>query len=349
VVGATRAVAARVAPGAPAEAVSRDRLRVALFGTPDFALPTLEALHAQHDVALVVAQPDRPVGRGHALASPPVAARARELGLPLAQPERLRRDAAFAERLAGLGLDVAVTAAYGQILPASLLAIPREGFLNVHASLLPRWRGAAPVQHALIAGDEVTGVCIMQTEAGLDTGPVRLVRERPIAPEDDARTLLAALAHLGAEALVEALARLADGTLPSVPQDDALATLAPRLTKDDGRIRWADPARRVVDRHRGVAGWPGSWCRVGADDAAAVLKVHGMETAPDSSGTPDSAGAPAPTVAPGTVLAVDAEGLVVACKEGAVRLTEVQAAGKPRMGARAWANGARVTQGVCLG
>jgi methionyl-tRNA formyltransferase len=128
-----------------------------------------------------------------------------------------------------------------------------------------------------------------------------------------------------------------------VPQDDALATLAPRLTKDDGRIRWDDPARRVVDRHRGVAGWPGSWCRVGVDDAAAVIKVHGLETAPDSSG------APAPTGAPGTVLAVDAEGLVVACKEGAVRLTEVQAAGKPRMGARAWANGARVTQGVCLG
>jgi len=326
-----------------ASPMSRPRLRVALFGTPAFALPTLEALVARHDVALVVAQPDRPVGRGRALASPPVAERARALGLPLAQPERLRRDAAFAALLASLELDVAVTAAYGQILPASLLEIPRAGFLNVHASLLPRWRGAAPVQHALIAGDEVTGVCIMQTEAGLDTGPVRLVRERPIAPRDDAVTLQGALARLGAEALAEALERLAAGTLPSVPQDDALATLAPRLTKDDGRIRWADPARRVHDRHRGVAGWPGSWCRVGPGDTAANLKVHGLEMAPVVSG------AAAPAGAPGTVLAVDADGLMVACGEGAVRLTEVQPAGKPRMGARAWANGARITQGVCLG
>jgi len=318
--------------------VSRHRLRLALFGTPAFALPTLEALHAHHDVALVVAQPDRPVGRGRLLASPPVAARARDLGLPLAQPERLRRDPAFAERLSALDLDVAVTAAYGQILPASLLEIPREGFLNVHASLLPRWRGAAPVQHALIAGDEVTGVCIMQTEAGLDTGPVRLVRELPIAPDDDAVRLLGALARLGAEALLEALARLADGTLPSEPQDDARATLAPRLTKDDGRIRWADPARRIVDRHRGVAGWPGSWCRVSPDASAAVLKVHGLELAEVAS-----------DAAPGTVLAVGADGLLLACGEGSVRLTEVQPSGKPRMGARAWANGARIIQGVCLG
>lgn len=323
--------------------MSRDRLRVALFGTPAFALPTLDALHAQHDVVLVVAQPDRPVGRGRSVTSPPAAARARELGLPLAQPERLRRDAAFAGRLAELDLDVAVTAAYGQILPASLLEVPREGFLNVHASLLPRWRGAAPVQHALIAGDEVTGVSIMQTEAGLDTGPVRLVRELRIAADDDAPTLLDALARLGAEALLEALDQLADGTLPSVPQDDAEATLAPRLTKDDGRVRWADPARRVRDRHRGVAGWPGSWCRLGVDDEAAVLKVHGLEIAPDA------AGAAAPGIDPGTVLAVDADGLRVACGEGAVRLTEVQPAGKPRMDARAWANGARVVPGWRLG
>ena len=321
--------------------MSRDRLRIALFGTPTFALPTLAALHAHHDVVLVVAQPDRPVGRGRTVTSPPVAARARELGLPLAQPDRLRRDAAFAVRLAELDPDVAVTAAYGQILPASLLEVPREGFLNVHASLLPRWRGAAPVQHALIAGDEVTGISIMQTEAGLDTGPVRLVRELPIASDDDARTLLDALAILGADALLEALDQLADGTLPSVPQDDAEATLAPRLTKDDGRIRWADPARSAFDRHRGVAGWPGSWCRAGADDEAAVLKVHGLELARDTAGAADAAH--------GTVLAVDAGALRVACGEGAVCLTEVQPAGKPRMDARAWANGARVGPGRRLG
>jgi len=318
--------------------VTRERLRVALFGTPAFALPTLEALVTRHDLALVVAQPDRPVGRGHLLASPPVAARARDFGLPLAQPERLRRDPDFVARLADLDLDVAVTAAYGQILPASLLEIPRHGFLNVHASLLPRWRGAAPVQHALIAGDAVTGVSIMQTEAGLDTGPVRLVREHPIAPEDDAVTLLAALARLGADALLEALALLVEDRLPSVPQDDAAATLAPRLTRDDGRVRWADPARRVRDRHRGVAGWPGSWCRPVPDDGAAILKVHGLEVADES-----------PAGAPGAVLAVDADGLLVACGDGAVRLTEVQPPGRPRMPARAWANGARVTPGWRLG
>ncbi len=311
--------------------VSAPRLRVALFGTPEFALPTLEALHAHHDVRLVVAQPDRPVGRGLRLEAPPVARRAHAMGLALAQPERLRRDAGFQEALAGLDLDVAVTAAYGQILPKALLAVPREGFLNVHASLLPRWRGAAPVQHALIAGDATTGVSIMQTEAGLDTGPVRLVRERRVAPDEDAPALLAALAALGAEALLEALALLALGRLPSTPQDDAAATLAPRLTREDGRIRWAEPARGVADRHRGVAGWPGSWCAWGE----AVVKVHALvET--DGNGEP------------GTVLGVDAEGVVVACGDRAVRLAEVQAASKPRMHARAWANGARVTEGVRL-
>ncbi|MDF1522734.1 MAG: methionyl-tRNA formyltransferase [Trueperaceae bacterium] len=315
--------------------MSAARLRVALFGTPEFALPTLEALDEHHDVRLVVAQPDRRVGRGMKPASPPVARRARELGLALAQPEKLRRDADFQAALADLDLDVAVTAAYGQILPAALLAVPREGFLNVHASLLPRWRGAAPVQHALIAGDPVTGVTIMQTEAGLDTGPIRLVRERTIDPDDDATTLLAALARLGAEAILAALDLLALGRLPSTPQDDAAATLAPRLTREDGRVRWTDDALRARDRHRGVAGWPGSWCLAGEQ----VLKVHELAVAD---------AAPDDGVEPGTVLESDAAGVVVACGVGSVRLTEVQAAGKPRMPARAWANGARVVKGVRL-
>jgi methionyl-tRNA formyltransferase len=312
------------------------RLRVAVFGTPAFALPTLEALHARHDVALVVTQPDRPSGRGRTVGAPPMAVRARALGLPLAQPERLRREPGFAERLAALDLDVAVTAAYGQILPAALLAVPREGFLNVHASLLPRWRGAAPIQHALIAGDAETGVSIMQTEAGLDTGPVRLARSLAIRPADDAVSLLEILASLGARTLIDALEALAQGRLPSTPQDEAGVTLAPRLTKDDGRIRWHDGAARVRDRHRGVAGWPGSWCPSAVGAGAPVLKVHGLV-------------AVAAAGEPGEVLAVDADGLVVACGEGAVRLTEVQAAGKPRMPASAWANGARIRQGDHLG
>ncbi len=313
-------------------------LRVALFGTPEFALPTLEALHREHRLVLVVAQPDRPVGRGLRTESPPVARRAVELGLPLAQPARLRRDPGFAERLAELDVDVAVTAAYGQILPAALLEVPREGFLNVHASLLPRWRGAAPVQHALIAGDDETGVSIMQTEAGLDTGPVRLQRRRHVGADEDAPTLMAALAELGAQALLEALAALAAGRLPLEPQDEALVTHAPRLTKDDGRIRWDDPASRVLDRHRGVAGWPGSWCRFG-DGEGAVLKVHGLELVSD-----EDTG-----LAPGMVVGADPSGLRVACARGTVRLTVVQAPGRARMEARAWANGARIREGVRLG
>ncbi len=313
-------------------------LRVALFGTPGFALPTLEALQREHRLVLVVAQPDRPVGRGLRTEAPPVARRAHELGVPLAQPARLRKDTGFAERLSELDVDVAVTAAYGQILPASLLTVPREGFLNVHASLLPRWRGAAPVQHALIAGDDETGVSIMQTEAGLDTGPVRLQRRRRIEADEDAPELLDALAHLGAQTLLEALALLSTGRLPSEPQDEALVTHAPRLTKEDGRVRWDEPAPRVLDRHRGVAGWPGSWCRFGEGEGE-TLKVHGLELVSD-----EETG-----LAPGTLVGADPAGLRVACSEGTVRLTVVQAPGRARTEARAWANGVRIREGVRLG
>lgn len=312
------------------------RLRLAFFGTPSFALPSLERVAAEHELLLVVAQPDRPAGRGQRLQSPPTVLRARELQLPIAQPERIRRDTEFQQRLAELDLDAAVTAAYGQILPSALLEIPKEGFLNVHASLLPRWRGAAPIQHALIAGDSTTGVCIMQTEAGLDTGPVRLERRCPIDPSDDAATLSERLAALGAEALSEALALLATGALPSHPQDDSQATLAPRLSREDGRIRWGDSSEAIVARHRGVTPWPGSWCRWGE----APLKVHALEAC-----SADRTGAS------GEVLAIDAAGVVVATgtAAAAVRLKVVQAEGRPRMPARDWANGVALRVGVRYG
>lgn len=311
------------------------RLRVALFGTPSFALPTFAMLRERHDLVWVVTQPDRPVGRGMAVVAPPVAAAARAAGIELAQPERLRRDERFAATLAALDLDVAVTAAFGQILPRALLGLPRHGFLNVHASLLPRWRGAAPVQWALIAGDPVTGVSIMQTEAGLDTGPVRLARTLAIAPTHDAATLMADLARLGAEALADALDLLAAGALPSVAQDDANATTAPRLTREDGRVRWGDPAPQVLDRHRGVALWPGSHCAP-PHDPNGVLKIHGLAAA--------EGGGPA-----GTLLAIAPAGLVVACGAGAIRITEVQLPGRPRVAAYAYAQGARLVTGVRFG
>lgn len=306
-------------------------LRVALFGTPAFALPSLELLHAQHRLLLVVAQPDRPVGRGHHLSSPATVQRARELSVAVAQPERLRNHTAFHDFLRDLDLDVAITAAYGQILPTALLGVPRHGFLNVHASLLPRWRGAAPVQHALIAGDPDTGVSIMQTDPGLDTGPVRLRRRIPIPADDHAPQLLERLAALGAEALSEALMRLSAGELPSVPQPSDGITLAPRLTKEDGRVRWHESTTSILNRHRGVSGWPGSWCLL---PDQSVLKLHALATP----GGACAGGA-------GEICTIAADGVDVACGDTGLRLREVQAANRGRLSAYTWALGARLKVG----
>ena len=307
-------------------------MRVALFGSPAFALPVLEALVRHHQLLLAVAQPDKAAGRGLRLASPAVAERAKELGLPLEQPSSLKRNEAFAALLKSLKLDLAVTAAYGKILPQSLLEIPRYGFLNVHASLLPKYRGAAPIQWALINGETETGISIMQTHAGLDTGPVRLARRLAIASDDTAPKLAAKLAELGAAALLEALVLLEAGTLPSTPQDDSLATLAPLLQKEDGRIRWVDPASAILNRFRGVFGWPGSWTR----QQGRLLQVHAL--------APVAASGEA-----GAVLSVDSDGVTVAAGQGAVLLSEVQPAGKARMTAAAWAHGYGIKRGVRLG
>jgi len=309
-------------------------VKVALFGSPGFALPTLEALLARHEVALVVAQPDKPAGRGNKLTAPPVAVRARELGLPLEQPERLKNNAAFLELVRGLELDVAVTAAYGKILPQALLDLSSHGFLNVHASLLPKYRGAAPVQWALIHGEGETGVSIMQTEAGLDTGPVRLQRRLPIAPEDTALSLFDKLSALGAEALTEALALLDRNALPLCPQQGAEATYAPLLKREDGRVRWADSAEAVHNRFRGVYAWPGTWTTY----RGAPLKVPELEPV---RGTARGE--------PGEVLDVTPDGVSVAAGEGAIMLRTVQPPGKPQMPARDWANGYGVARGVRLG
>lgn len=307
------------------------RLRVVLFGSPAFALPTLEALLASHDLLAVVSQPDKPAGRGLRLRSPAAAQAARERGVPVLQPARLRGDDDFVATLEGLGADLAVTAAYGKILPQALLDVPRYGFLNVHASLLPKYRGAAPIQWALIEGERETGVTIMQTEAGLDTGPIRLVRRRPIGRHDTALDLFASLATLGAEALIDALELLARHELPSEAQDHAAATLAPLLTRDDGRIDWTASAERIYNRYRGVIAWPGSWWT--ADGGP--IKVHAMRPRPTGGRG-------------GEVLALSAEGVLVAAGEGSILLQTVQPAGRPRMDARAWARGYGVVGGRLL-
>ncbi len=283
---------------------------------------------------LVVTQPDKPAGRGLAVRSPAAAQRARELGLPLAQPATLKRNEEFDAQLRELDLDVAVTAAYGRILPASLLEIPRHGFLNIHASLLPKYRGAAPVQWALIQGEDETGITIMQTDVGLDTGAIRLQRRVKIGADDDARTLLPALAVLGAETLAEALTLLAEGTLPLTPQDDARATLAPPLAPADGVVRWQDSADKVLARHRGVALWPGSSFEFAAERVK-IESLRAFETANDGGQA-------------ATVQALTPDGVVVACGSGAVELLTVKPAGKRAMSARSWANGRGVKKGVHL-
>ena len=307
-------------------------MRVALFGSPAFALPTLDVLRREHELALVVAQPDKPAGRGNKLTSPRVAVRAKALGVRLEQPAKLRKNVDFLELLKSLDLDVAVTAAYGKILPPALLNLPEHGFLNVHASLLPRYRGAAPIQWALINGEKETGISVMQTEAGLDTGPVRYVERLELKASDTALTLFNDLSTLGAKAIRKALEKLEAGDLPCQPQDDARATFAPLLSKNDGEIRWSDSAEAIRNRFRGVLAWPGTWTTYGGK----TLKVHGLEVATGRGEV-------------GDVLAVNADGILVAAGEDAVRLITVQPPNKPRMNAYDFANGYGVKEGQSLG
>jgi methionyl-tRNA formyltransferase len=234
-------------------------MRIVFMGTPEFAVPSLRALvAADHDVVLVLSQPDRPAGRGKRLASPAVALAARELGLELFQPASLRPSEAVA-RLRDACPDVIVVAAYGLILRREVLDLPPRGCLNVHASLLPRWRGASPISAAIAAGDARTGVCIMQMEVGLDTGPVLACRETAISATDDTPTLTERLSALGAELLVETLPAWIEGRIAPRVQDDALATHAPKVVRSDALIDWSRPAVEL-DRHvRAYRGWPDAY------------------------------------------------------------------------------------------
>jgi len=310
-------------------------LRVVFFGSPEFAVPVLEALARQHHVVLVVTQPAKPAGRGMALKQPAAAKVAEGAGIALAQPRRLRKNPEFMERLRSLAPDLGVTAAYGKILPPELLAVPRYGVLNVHASLLPKWRGAAPIQRSLIAGDEVAGITIMQTDEGLDTGPIRLQRRVAVGPQDDAESLAKTLSELGAEVLMEALTLLAADSLPLTPQDDSAATSAPPLTPEDGHLRWRDPAEQIYNRHRGVSSWPGT----SFEFSGQRVKVLDLAPWPE----------PAPAAAvPGEVLGATEEALLVATGDGVLELRTLKPAGKRAMSARAWANGRGVKAGVVL-
>lgn len=299
-------------------------MKIAFMGTPEFAVPTLDALvEAGHELALVVAQPDKPAGRGNRMQSPPVAERAKALGLPLAQPRAIR-SGRFPERFCGLGLDAAVVIAYGRILTAELLGAPRFGCVNVHASLLPRWRGAAPIQAAILAGDAITGVCTQRMEEGLDTGPVYLSLETPVAAGETAGALHDRLSALSARAAVETLALLG-GPAP-VPQDEAQATWASLIQKGDGEVDWSLDAASLDRRVRAMTPWPGGWTRWG-DATLKLIEVRPV----DGSGVP------------GTLLSTAP--LVVACGEGALELVTVQAPGRRPVSGADFANGARLEQG----
>jgi methionyl-tRNA formyltransferase len=299
-------------------------LRAAFMGSPEFAVASLQAVARACDLRVVVSQPDRPAGRGRKLVAPAVKEAALALGLPVLQPTKVR-DGTLAAELRRHELDVIVVTAYGRILPREILELPRYGCLNVHASLLPRWRGAAPIQRAVLAGDRATGVAIMQMEEGLDTGPVHRVRVVAIEPLETSGELFERLAPIGGEVLEEVLRGL-PGLPPPTAQDEAGVTLAPMLSKAEGLTRWTCPAGQVVDHVRGMDPWPGAFTGRGA----LVLKL--FRAAPSSRARPEDA-------APGQVIAVDRAGMHVACGEGVVCVAELQVVGGKRMPAQAYAAG----------
>jgi methionyl-tRNA formyltransferase len=306
----------------------RPLMRIAFLGTPDFALPALEVCHQAGELVIVVAQPDKPAGRDQQLRMPATKAWALVNGIPVAQPEKVKQGK-LAAVLDAVRPDVAVTAAYGRILPADALNVPRHGCLNVHASLLPELRGAAPAQWAIARGYRQTGVTIMQMDEGLDTGDIRLQRPFPIAEGETGGSLLRQLSLLGADALAEALLLLKEGRLPRVPQDHSKATSAPLLTRDDGRVDWARTAEENDARRRGFTPWPGAWTTLDG----AVVKIH--------SARPVSG-----VGVPGELIS----GTTFACGNGtAWELREVQPEGKKRMAAAAWLQGARLKPGHRLG
>ncbi|KIL02868.1 methionyl-tRNA formyltransferase [Stutzerimonas stutzeri] len=288
-------------------------MRIVFAGTPEFAAQHLEALlQAGYQVVAVYTQPDRPAGRGQKLMPSPVKQLALQHGLPVMQPATLR-DAEAQHALAALQPDLMVVVAYGLILPQAVLDTPRLGCINSHASLLPRWRGAAPIQRAIEAGDSESGVTVMQMEAGLDTGPMLLKVRTPIGPSDTGGSLHDRLAALGAQAVVEAVARLQAGSLPGERQDDTLATYAHKLSKDEARLDWQRPAAELERLVRAFNPWPICHSSLAGD----VLKVHAARLAPGQG-------------EPGRILAVGKDGLTVACGTGALQLTRLQLpGGKP--------------------
>ena len=309
-------------------------MRVIFFGTPDFAVPTLEAIsRSSHDIALVIAQPDRPAGRGMKIRRPAVAERAMDLGLSVRQSETVRSEE-FLRSVRELRPDIGVVVAYGRILPKTLLDVPPRGFLNVHASLLPRYRGAAPIQRAIEDGLRRTGVTIMQLDEQMDHGPVLATRTAPIGPDERAPELFDRLAELGAALLVETLDRIEHGGVEPVEQDHARATLAAKIDKSEGEVDLGESAQTIYNRFRAFWPWPGVWITAGGEQ----LKL--IEIAPSD--------APPSSRTPGTILEVSEDSIIVATRRSALRIQEVQRPGRRAVTAADYARGRRLEPGMSL-
>jgi methionyl-tRNA formyltransferase len=307
-------------------------LRLVFMGTPEFAVPSLQRLMDRGEMlAAVVTQPDRPKGRGQKLTPPPVKILAEANGIPVLQPMKVRAPE-FIEVMRGLSPDLILVTAFGQILPKALLEIPRLGCINIHASLLPRYRGAAPINWCIVNGETETGVTIMQMDEGLDTGDMLLKKSVAIGPEEDAQSLHDRLSVVGAEAMAEALDLLVAGRLIGEKQDDTLSNYAPMLKKEDGLIDWSRDARVIRDLVRGLTPWPGAFTFLGGK----TLKIYRCRVAGGDG-------------RPGTVLQADRSGFVIACGEGGLLVDELQLEGKKRLSTKDFLAGYNIKTGTVLG
>jgi methionyl-tRNA formyltransferase len=310
-------------------------VRSLFFGTPEFSVPSLEALASISTVVGVVCQPDKPVGRGMKLAAPPVKERALAMGLPVVQPTKLRTGE-FAQWVREQNADVALVIAYGRILPQDVLDGPRLGCVNVHASILPKYRGAAPITWAIVRGEKETGITLMKMDAGMDTGDMLEVLTTPIGDDETAGELSARMSQLGATAVREGLPRYVRGELAPKPQNHAEATMAPLLEKEMGRIDWSQPAERVHDHVRGMNPWPMAFTTL-RDKRVIVQR------------TKKTSGVAAPPAKPGTIVMADKSRVIVACAEGHVSLERVQLEGRKPVTGAEWFLGRGVAEGDVLG
>jgi len=307
-------------------------MRIIFMGTPEFACPTLATLIERGEqVVAVVTQPDRPKGRGQQTLPPPVKLLAEQHGIPVFQPVKVRHPDAI-EKIRSLEPDLIVVVAFGQILPKALLDIPKHGCINVHASLLPYYRGAAPLNWCIINGETQTGVTTMMMDVGLDTGDMLLKKATPIDPDEDTRSLHDRLSRIGAELLAETLEQLADGALVPEKQDDALTCYAPMLKKEDGQIDWHKDAASIKNLVRGMTPWPGAFSHIDGK----LLKVYRVQTG-SGTGTP------------GAILAAGRDGIEVACGEGSIVIHELQLEGKKRLFAAEFLAGCKLEPGALLG